>query len=416
MMQNESPAAHAFRRLSALARDEGHSDALLFALVWLAAGRMVSLGKAEPVSAIDELVDLSAWKSLRKAGFPVEAYDLVATSRATAGTHEVGRRATAAGIVAELHRELGEHLWDVLPSIADSGGRRGFEPLGMVVPQLAALLLDLVGQSDSGELWIPFDFAGQLTVSALRRGWNVLTASPISAWTLVPQLLLTIESGHPQHPKVRNAVERDASGRPITRSDYILAMPPFGVQMKDSRMGMWDSTGGRGNEQFARSESWAIHEFVNRADKRAVFVAPQGVLFAKGQEQRLREYLLHRGGECNEVESVIALPPGVFSASAIAGAVLVINPGGRRDDVRMVDLGSGRRSLLEAGDIVEAGRNVALGREKSAGQGSASDARRDFCERIQLRSFSLPAASCRPWHCRGSSWATSVKQFDRPRQ
>ncbi len=127
-------------------------------------------------------------------------------------------------------------------------------------------------------------------------------------------------------------------------------------------MSLWDTAGGKGLEQFARSESWAIHEFVNRTKKRAVFVTGQGVLFAKGQEQRLREYLVHRGGECNEVEAVISLPPGVFGAAAIAGAVLIVNPGGHTDDVYMADLGSGRRSLQEAGDIVTAGRGIALGK------------------------------------------------------
>gem|GEM_PF-7041661 len=137
------------------------------------------------------------------------------------------------------------------------------------------------------------------------------------------------------------------------------------MSVKDSRMVNWDMGGGRGFEQYARSESWAIYEFVNRVDQRAVFVAPQGVLFAKGQEQRLREYLIHRGGERGEVEAVMSLPPGVFNASAIAGALLVVNPGGHSDAVFMAELGSGRRSLLEAGEIIEAGRSATLSRVNS---------------------------------------------------
>ena len=108
--------------------------------------------------------------------------------------------------------------------------------------------------------------------------------------------------------------------------------------------------------------TWAIHEFVNRTNKRAVFVSGQGLLFAKGQEQRLREYLVHRGSECNEIEAVISLPPGVFGGAAIAGTVLVVNPEGGTDAVYMADLGSGRRSLQEAGDIVAAGHDIALGK------------------------------------------------------
>lgn len=364
-MRTESPATRAFWQLMDLARQDGVHDARLFALVWLAAGRMVVLGKVPTIASVDQLVEVAGWKGLYEAGFPPEGLDLVERPRASATAHEMGRRAAAAGIVAELHRELGEHPWDVLPCVAAGGPRRGYELEGTVVPELAALLLDLVGEPSGDELWVPFDFFGQFTIEALRRGWRVLAASPLHTWSLVSQLLLTIEAGAPEHPSVRFEVERDPTGRPIASADYSLVVPPFAVQVRDSRMATWDATGGRSLDQFARSESWAIHEFVNRTRKRAVFVAPQGVLFAKGQEQRLREYLLHRGGECNEVEAVVSLPIGVFSATAIAGAVLVINPGGSADAVRMVDLGSGRRALSEAGEIVEAGHALALGTEQT---------------------------------------------------
>jgi hypothetical protein len=366
MMRTETPTTRAFWQLADLARLDGFSDARLFALVWLAAGRMVVLGKAPTITSVDQLVDVAGWKGLHEAGFPPEGLDLVERPRAASSTaHETGRRAAAAGIVAELQRELGDHPWDVLPCVVASGPRRGFELEGSIVPELAALLLDLVGEPRGAELWVPFDYSGQLTVEALRRGWRVLAASPLHTWSLVSQLLLTIEAGAPQHHSVRYDVERDSTGRPIATADYSLVVPPFAIQVRESRMATWDATGGRSLDQFARSESWAIFEFVNRTKKRAVFVAPQGVLFAKGQEQRLREYLLHRGGECNEVEAVIALPPGVFSATAIAGAALVIVPGGSADAVRMVDLGSGRRSLSDAGEIIEANRAIAIGAEQA---------------------------------------------------
>lgn len=357
MIRTASPASRAFFQLIDLARKDVLGDAWLFGLAWLAAGRMVIARNAN----IHQLAELATWNALVDAGFPAEAVDRAVAQRTSMSVEDMGRRAAATGIVAELHRELGEVRWDVLPCIIEAWSRHA-EAEGTVVPELTALLFDLLGEPDGSELWIPFDLRGQLTIEALRRGWRVLAASPLSTWSLPSQLLLIIESGYPDHPNVRREVDRDSTGRPISRADYALVMPPFGVQVKDSRMSMWDTAGGKGLEQFARSESWAIHEFVNRTNKRAVFVAGQGVLFAKGQEQRLREYLVHRGGECNEVEAVISLPPGVFGAAAIAGAVLVVKPGGGNDDVYMADLGSGRRSLQEAGDIIAAGHDVALGR------------------------------------------------------
>lgn len=356
MARTESPASLALWRLMDLARGDVFGETWLFALAWLAAGRMAVARN----TTVDQLAEVDAWKALVDAGFPAEAADWAVHRRTTTSVADMGRRAAATSIVAELHRELGDLRWDVLPCLLEAGARQAD---GMVVPELAALLFDLVGEPGDGELWIPFDLRGQLTVEALRRGWRVLAASPLSTWSLSAQLLLTIEAGHPEHPQVRRDVERDDLGRPINRADHALVMPPFGVQVKDSSMAMWDTAGGKGLEQFARSESWAIHEFVNRTNKRAVFVSGQGVLFAKGQEQRLREYLVHRGGECNEVEAVISLPPGVFGGAAIAGAVLVVNPGGHTDNVHMADLGSGRRSLQDAGDIVAAGHDTVLGKE-----------------------------------------------------
>lgn len=382
MMRTSSPATQAFFKLIELARLEGHGDAWLFALAWMAAGRMVTVGRANVAFSLHELAELDTWKTLVGAGYPPEGMDRAVALRSSMSSQDLGRRAAATNILVELHRELGELRWDVLPCFIDGRTRRE-EALGTVVPELAALMFDLLGEPNGGELWIPFDVSGQLTVEALRRGWRVLAASPLLAWSLPAQLLLTIEVGRPDHPNVRYDAERDGDGRPVGRAAYSLVMPPFGMQVKDTRLAMWDASGNRAFEQFARSDAWAIHEFMNRTNKRAVFVTPQGVLFAKGQEQRLREYLMHRGGERNELEAVISLPPGVFGATAIAGAVLVANPGGGTDHVYMADLGSGRRSLQEAGDIVAAGHDIVRGKV-------ATDKARSVCrDEIAANEYSL---------------------------
>lgn len=362
MMRTDTPVTRAFWRLTDLARDEGAWQANRFALAWLAAGRMVSTGNAPAIISIDKLADLAVWSVLAEAGFPSDGLDAIASTSAFGAAQGQARRGAAAAIVAELDREIGRRPWDVLPCLESARTRQGPEMEGTVVPELAMLLMDLVGESHDGELWIPFDVCGQLTVEALRRGWHVLTASPMQAWPLLKALLLIIEGGQPQHPRVRDEVERDPDGRPIGRATHALVVPPINVAVKDSRMAMWDAAGCYGHEQFARSHTWAVHEFVNRVDKRAVFVVPPGVLFTKGQEQHLRMYLIHRGGVRNEVEAVISLPPGVFGGTALAGAVLVVNPGGGTETVYMAELSSGRRSLQEAGAIVKDGHSVALAR------------------------------------------------------
>ncbi|MFL9948940.1 N-6 DNA methylase [Paraburkholderia agricolaris] len=364
MARIETPATRTCWQLANLARADGAVDALLFVLTWLAAGRMVVEGKAGSISTVDQLTDLQAWNELLEAGLPPDAYDRIVPKRSSAAAHDVGQRAAAAAIVSGLERELGRHRWDVLPCMTELEGRRG-NAEGIVVPELASLLMDMIGAPLDSEVWIPFDFKGQLTVEALRRGWRVLTASPLGFSQLVRELLLTIETGQSQPPAVRAEVERDAVGRPVGRADYALVMPPFAMHLKDTPMSMWDITGTRAHEQLARSESWALFEFANRINTRAVFVTPQGVLFTKGQEQRLREYLLNRGEKATRVQAVITLPPGVFPTMGIAGAITVLDAASGSDAIYMADLGSGRRSLQEAGDIVSAGREVALGRAQS---------------------------------------------------
>lgn len=364
MSKVESPATRAYWQLADLAREAGDPDGQLFALTWLAAARMIATKNTPALESVDALVEPDSWKQVVEAGLPAEAVDFHLSGRAPSPASDIGRRAKATAVVVELTRELGTHAWDVLPCLSGStGGRRQAE--GVLVPELASLLMDMVEAPSGAEIWIPFDPRGQLTVEALRRGWHVLTASPLEPWQLVQRLLLSIETGSPSPATVRTEVDRDAAGRPLARADYAVVVPPFGMPVRDSRLSLWDITGTRAYEQYARSETWALFEFANRVAKRAVFVTPQGVLFSKGQEQRLREYLLHRGGEVNELQTVVALPPGVFGATNIAGAIVVLDPGSGADAVFMVDISSGRRSVTEAGEVVSTGQALVLGREET---------------------------------------------------
>jgi len=355
----ESPVQRAFWRLLEAARAEAaFHQAQLFALGWLAAARMVAMQTAGTVGSMNELLEPGGWAELVEAGYPKEAVDFVVLRHPTTGASQASRQAV--DIVSELAGELGTRPWDVLTPFLQFAGR-GMDSEGLLVPELVPVLIELLDAPVGAEVWIPFDPNGQLTVEVLRHGYRVLVASPLPSNPLVRQLLLVLETGHAKPASVRTEIERDEAGRPVTRSDYAIVTPPFGVQVKDTRMVMWDITGTRAHQQFARSESWAIFEFASRIDKRGVFVAPQGVLFSKGQEQRLREHLLHLDGS-RHVESVIGLPPGVFKGTGIAGAVIVIAYGEGSEGVYMSDLSSGRRSLQEAGDIVGKERETALRR------------------------------------------------------
>ena len=365
MNKNELPAARAYVALIDSARDQSsqlNANARRFALTWLAAARMAVMGQLPALKGLSDLNTLAGWQLAQDAGLPIDAVANLFSGPDSSTT--IGIRARAVSIVEELQAELGCHPWDVLPRLATTGTRLGRDHAyeGELIESAAELLLELAGEPD-GWLWLPFDSSGTMTIRALRRGWDVkaVLMNEISHSDL--PLLLAIEVGKPTYPAVQTSVERDSSGQPVTKAKTLIANPPFGAPVRGTRLTQWDSSDSRAMDYFARSETWSVHELVNRASKKAIFVVPPGLLFTKGQEQRLREYLVHHGGECNELEAVITLPPGILPHTNLASAVLVMNPRLGTENVRMVDLGVAKRNVASADELVRKGKNLALGRE-----------------------------------------------------
>lgn len=361
MIRTGLPIPRVFRALLDAFRDHSvGSNAITFALTWLAAARMVVKGNVPGVTSVDELGTEAGWKAVELAGLPLQGV----IRWSGADKHDTVLLSAGKNAVKELVADLGTQPWDVLPTLSASAmASRDAE--GMVSTEVVELMLDMLGEPRQ-DLWVPFDRWGALTVQALRRGWRVKTASMMGMAESTLPLLLAIEYGAPQAPGLETEVERDREGRPLTQSAYILACPPFGMSVPDTKLAQWDSSKGESTERFVRSETWVVRELVNRASKKAVFLVPPGVLFTRGQEQRLREYLLHRGGEYNELHSVVALPSGAVSGTNLGTAVMVLTPDHGNDDILMVDLGLTRRSITNLDELVRTHRLVALGLEKDA--------------------------------------------------
>ncbi len=363
MNKNELPTARAFAALIDLARGQtNQSNARRFALTWLAASRMAVMGLLPGLKGLSDLNALAGWQLAEEASLPIDAVANLFSGPDS--NSAIGIRAKAVSIIAELQAELGSQPWDVLPSLTLAGARlsRDYAYEGELIESAAELLLELAGEPD-GSLWLPFDISGTMTIRALRRGWDVKAVLMTDMSLSDLPLLLAIETGKTAHPAVQTTVERDSSGQPVTRAQTLIATPPFGVPVRGTRLAQWDSSDSKAMDYFARSETWSVHELVNRASKKAIFFVPPGLLFTKGQEQRLREYLVHHGGECNELEAVVTLPTGVLPHTNLASAILVMNPRLGTEDVRMVDLGVAKRNVASADEIVRKGKNLALGLE-----------------------------------------------------
>ena len=360
MYQSNLPIPSAYSALIAATRGALSSGkARQLALTWIAAARMVTLGTASDLTNIGELNSLAAWKELQKAGLPVD--DMIAMFDMQSGG--LSSIEDSVKIVETLQKELGNGQWDVLPTLSVVRRFRAEDdgPNDFIAP-VAELMLDLVGAPDRGDLWLPFDSRGLLTIRALRRGWKVNAAQMMDIADPVElKLLLAIEHGMPSHPRVQTEIFRDAQGRPMTTASNVIAIPPIRARVRDTRLSQWDSTSGKSVEQFDRSESMAVYELLHRVTGRAVFLVPAGVLFTGGQDQRLREFILHRGGECDDLETVIALPTGVFTALGIASALLVVGCS-THNRMRLVDLGIAKRGTTDVAETILTGRDLALGK------------------------------------------------------
>lgn len=360
MIHTQLPIPRAFLAL----QDIAHSRAadgwatVAFALTWIAAARMVQSGNVPGVDKVEELADEAVWSHVERAGLATDALERVLGTRVELGKERNGF-VRACDIVKELVYDMGGQPWDVLPALSASlKDKRSAD--GAVNSEVAELMLDMLGKPN-GSLWIPFDPSGVLTIRALRRGWSVNTAQMLPHYDSSLSKLLAIEYGKVKIPGVSSEIERDPEGRPLTRAEFVLALPVFGMQVRDSRLAQWDSSKDKALDRYYRSETWAIQELANRTGQKAVFLVPPSVLFSRGQEERLREHLLDRNGGGNELDSIAALPGGAYFTSNIGTAVISITPGRNNNEVLMVDLGLAKRSSTNVGELVREFKDVVLG-------------------------------------------------------
>lgn len=360
MIRTQLPIPRAFMALQDIAslRATNGWSSVAFVLTWLAAARMVQSGNVSGVDKVDELAGEAAWAQVEQAGLATDAIERVLGGRAELGKERNGF-ARACDVVKELAYDMGGQPWDVLPTLAASL-RDKHSAEGLVSAEVGELMLDTLG-SPSGSLWIPFDPWGALTIRALRRGWQVNAAQMLPHYDSSLVRLLAIEYGKANVPEVSTEIERDGEGRPLTRADFVLAAPVFGMQVRDSRLAQWDSSKDKALDRYYRSETWAVQELANRTGRKAVFLVPPGVLFSRGQEERLREHLLERSSGNNELQSIVAIPGGAYSMTNMGTAVMAVTPGHHNPDVLMVDLGLAKRSSINVDELVREFKDVALG-------------------------------------------------------
>lgn len=150
-------------------------------------------------------------------------------------------------------------------------------------------------------------------------------------------------------PNVRFEVDRDSVGRRDISADFLLSVPPFAMKIQhgagwrqwegsDSAHietgGLYQRHGPMTQVQLDRSDSWSVAAFWPRVTRRGLFLVSLNVLFAKGQEQHLREHLLI---DPSPLSVVALMPPRQLSMTNITSAILILDKAHEQPLVRMVD-------------------------------------------------------------------------------
>lgn len=328
MINRNLPLPSAFYKLQDINRQYKYEvHEVTTPLVWLAMARLYLNNKN---SLNKELKDFKfetfeGWGSFIDLGLMPEAASTI-THRAT-GRDLAHFVTEVVSVIEQLVKELEQapsSAWDVLPCLTSFDRRTAGLNEIFMNQSVAELMIEML-PTEKGSVWLPFDQSGQLTITALRKGYEVNTASVIQDRALLRHLLLCIDTGNAQHEKLKNDFMRDSNGRPMVSADFIVANPPFGLKVPNESWGQWEDITEKKQEAFNRAEAWTAFNLSKRAKKKMLMTTSQSLLFSTGQEHRLREGFIEK--DKVSIDAIVGLPKGAFSGTNIATCLVSMVPG-----------------------------------------------------------------------------------------
>lgn len=144
---------------------------------------------------------------------------------------------------------------------------------------------------------------------------------------------------------LRNPAFSDASTGGLLTFDCVIANPPF--SLKEWGRDIWEADPWDRAQYGIPPESYGDYAFVqhmiasmaeNKTSRMAV-VLPQGALFRKAAEGKIRTALLKE----DLIEAVIGLAPNLFYGTGLAGCILILRrkkPASRKKKVMIIDASS----------------------------------------------------------------------------
>lgn len=396
---SENRAVLALQELIDVARlKHNYEDMWLYALTWLAACRITPADNKGGASGINDLLKRESWDRDIYSSIPAGAKALIWGSQSDSPS-ESAARTHALSVVTKLIEQSDGKAWDVIDApwqVAGSSRADFLEGL-VLAPELCELLFAGINAHTGDKVWIPFDQTGQLVLRAVRKGLNVIATDPGGRAQLHIKLLLAIENAnHSTGVMVDFKVAREGNSRELS-ADFLIATPPFGMKLQASAgwrqwadfnpdNSLYQRNGPVTKVHLDRSDSWAIDAFWPRISKRAVFLVSPTVLFAKGQEQRLRENLLMNEGT---LSAVITLPNRQMSVSNMASATLLLDRDNSIQKVRFIDA---TNMTIESKSTMRFSRILDLPTVTSLMNGDQEDPKTSFMadfEDIAMQDFNL---------------------------
>lgn len=243
-------------------------------------------------------------------------------------------------------------------------GRQGilesFDPTDLVVtassrgepfcfPAGVCDLLIELAQLDSARtpksVYLPWEPGGQLLGRALKK--HAITSAEIPSQQtamfadITGASFIAHESKRIQMSDPIKSPLYTEGGR-LERFDVVIACPPFNAKV-DFPAQTKDPFG-RFPDETNSMTVLAIRHAMAQAKRRVILVTSNSVLFAAGNERRLRRELVEAG----QVEAVISLPAGLLANAALPISILILNKAGGLETIRMVNCDKERYKTRES--------------------------------------------------------------------
>ncbi|MFF9339355.1 N-6 DNA methylase [Streptomyces sp. NPDC014773] len=235
--------------------------------------------------------------------------------------------------VAELDREAFRDLLDAYADVVRMDSRSAFTPRTVV-----ALLSELVAPTGvSGRIHDPYPRGGELLSAMVAASGDgsmltVTAGKPDEATLRLTTMNLMLHGVTPR-AGTRDIAQRPDSGeRRQERVDLVLANPPFNAESVREPAGGWRyGSPPPSNANFA----WVQHilSALGPGGRAAVIMADNAAVSDQPKERAIRQALVEDG----VVDGILALPPHLFTGTAVSACIWFLSAPSRRTEVHFVN-------------------------------------------------------------------------------